>query len=534
MEFRTGKGERLEHVLDGDVVRLEESRSYQLAVQLGESARAGWRCWFGEVELPWHAGIPGFELQIPFWAGNGQLRLQTPEGERCFQVEVQPREEKLSSEAWATLLQELDAWLPGSTVGQEGGVHGEVGLEGSEAPAAAAVLGQLVPAFIAALKDVLVAPRERSVEQWTEAPAHTVRQADPRTLRWLVRHPDVYQYVRGETEERRDGRALLVPRRTRRGHLDHEANRYVAYLVWKVEEKLRELARQVRAGVKKVKSLNPDLQRWCEGRALRLEEGADELQALRRTSPLQGLSPAPISESALLTLMDDPLYARVHRRGQLFLSWRFRLRDERAQVQAPVRPSYELYELWTFLAMRRLLAEALPGGEWMESGLGRLRLFGQVPEKDTGFTADYPGRGLLELLFNPSFPGLLSRGASPRWSISKSRLPDIVVSWQPRRGPARWLCLDAKYRTRAHLVADAFESVHIYRDSLRWQGFADGGRCAGAVLLVPATDPKAQPWFEKPFRDEHGAGVFQLTPNQPPPAGLLEWVRTQLGCAGLS
>ncbi len=106
---------------------------------------------------------------------------------------------------------------------------------------------------------------------------------------------------------------------------------------------------------------------------------------------------------------------------------------------------------------------------------------------------------------------------------------DWVVTWKPEQGEARWLCLDAKYRSEASQVADAFTSAHIYRDSLRWDGFGKEGCCAGAVLLVPATDPKGEHWFEKDFRDSHGVGAFQLTPGQPSPDALIGWLNERLG-----
>ncbi|HYO56971.1 nuclease domain-containing protein [Archangium sp.] len=103
------------------------------------------------------------------------------------------------------------------------------------------------------------------------------------------------------------------------------------------------------------------------------------------------------------------------------------------------------------------------------------------------------------------------------------------MTWVPEGGQGRWVCLDAKYRTGAQNVAEAFESAHIYRDALRWQDLGERGRCAGAVLLVPAMDRNTEPWFEKAFRDEHGVGVFCLTPGQRPPDSLMDWFREQLG-----
>jgi hypothetical protein len=240
--------------------------------------------------------------------------------------------------------------------------------------------------------------------------------------------------------------------------------------------------------------------------------------------------PDRASESAFLTLRDEPAYARVHAFGQLFLSPRFQLPLDDALLDAPVRPSYELYELWTFFALRRLLEEYLPGARWTASDLGKLRFFDQEPN-GASFTAHWDGRGTLELHFNLPFPGFLTklRETHPRWSISGARRPDLVVAWKPDQGPGQWLCLDAKYRTDERAVADSFESVHIYHDALRWKGLGERDRCAGAVLLVPTMVPGVGPWFEKSFRDAHDVGVFCLAPGEPPPAELVAWLRERLG-----
>jgi hypothetical protein len=526
MEFRDDKGRRLDLIQDG-IARLEEKRDYRFAVQLGEAAREGWRAWFGEVELEWERSSAAFVVRTGHWVGSQSLRVQGPQGEQRLEVEVRPRPEKLSGDAWAHLLRDLDVWLPGSTVGREGGLHGEVGFSGSDIAGVASVLGELVPAFLSALEILLRAPRERSVEHWTEAPVHAVRQADRETLRWLVRHPDVCQNVLGRTEERREGREVLVPRRAWRGDLDHAANRYVAWLARRVALRLRETEERMGKGLNQRKSLDPDLKRWCEGRIQRLVEGAEALEALVRRSPLGTLSPEPPSDSALLTLADDPAYARVHAFGQLFLSPRFKLPEDDSVLEAPVRPSYELYELWTFLALRKLLGEQLPGAHWTSEGVDRLRFFDQNPN-GASYTAHWPGRGRLGLYFNLPFPGFLTQKKDERWSISGARRPDLVVTWRPETGQGRWLCLDAKYRTGERNVAEAFESAHLYRDALRWRGLGERGRCAGAILLVPAMDSDTAPWFEKSFRDENGVGAFCLTPGQSPPEGLIAWFREQL------
>jgi hypothetical protein len=85
------------------------------------------------------------------------------------------------------------------------------------------------------------------------------------------------------------------------------------------------------------------------------------------------------------------------------------------------------------------------------------------------------------------------------------------VTWAPAAGTPRWLALDAKYRTGRANLADAFTSVHLYRDALRWPEF--GGAAAGAWLLAPARSPDAALWFDEGFCRAHGLGVLRLAPG---------------------
>lgn len=527
LHLQDDKGQRLE--LNDGVALLEENRTYRLALQLGQAAREGWRAWFGDIELNWQQGSTSFELRTGHWVGNQSLRIHGPQSEHELEIEVLPRGEKLTGPAWGHLLRELNQWMPGSSVGQEGGLHGEIGFSGSNVAGIASVLGDLVPAFADALSAVIRAPRERPTDIWTEAPVHTVKQANRETLRWLVRHPDVYQGISGQEGEHLGGREPLVPLRARKADVDHAANRYAAWLVKQVTLRLRAIAQSVRKGMgKRRHSLDPDLEKWCEGRISRLEEGANQLEALWWSSPLGALMPEPAADSALLTLADDPLYARVHAFGQLFLEPRFQLPDDESLLEAPVRPSYELYELWTFLALQRALARHMKGARWLDTGVDKLRYFDQNPNGAL-YTAHWPGHGTLGLYFNLEFSGYLVKKRGVRWSISGARRPDLVLTWQSEVGQGRWVCLDAKYRTAHHNVADAFESAHLYKDALRWSGLGERGLCAGAMLLVPAMDPKAAPWFKPEFRNEHGVGVFCLTPGQEFPAELIAWLGETLG-----
>src|SRR5690606_12861614 len=73
------------------------------------------------------------------------------------------------------------------------------------------------------------------------------------------------------------------------------------------------------------------------------------------------------------------------------------------------------------------------------------------------------------LEFNPTFRSYWTRNvevnATERFSLSGERRPDLVLTASGGDHESVWLPLDAKYRVKRDALANAFESVHIYRDS---------------------------------------------------------------------
>jgi hypothetical protein len=93
------------------------------------------------------------------------------------------------------------------------------------------------------------------------------------------------------------------------------------------------------------------------------------------------------------------------------------------------------------------------------------------------------------------------------WSISKERVPDIVLVLESRDA-TRFVVFDAKYRASRANVLDAMASAHIYQDSLR----IGSQRPDATLLLVPSGG--GAPWLEiQDFQAAHRVGVHPLSPN---------------------
>lgn len=498
-------------VRDGVVV-LEEARSYQIRLAQVRAARARTaRAWLGVRPLS-RSASGDFVIDSDHAVGQSHLRVELDDHSRVWPVEIHPRAEKLSDTSWLTMLTDLEAWLPSATVGRRGPRHGQVGERGASAPFLAEALAPLIPALERLIRLVLADPRIRSLSRWRDVPIHQARSVDRETLAWVSRHPDVGLWLDPWRAADLSGPAPLLPQRHTIDTVDHPANRYLSWLIVRVVTTLRQVADALHA-------LGGDTDHgpWCSARAARLRADADRLDRLWRASFLRTLPRQPASEAALLVVLDDPLYARIHRICRRFLSPKFQLANSDGQPMAAVRPSFTLYELWCFLAVVRQLKDLLPGWRFTDRGLGKLR-----NPSGTGAGASVTGRGpagTLTVHFNPTFRGYLARGQQARYTLSGERRPDITVTWQPApsaadspsSGRPAWLCLDAKYRVGKRNLADAFTSVHIYRDSLRDDDF--GGPCTTAVLLAPASSEEVAPWFSEEFRAEFGTGIFQLTPG---------------------
>ena len=497
-------------ILD-DTVVVEENR--EVILRAPPESRA----FHQGVELPYHEDAGGFPIRPRFEVGTLDLQIEHADGTRTLRMEVQPSRRKLSPSAWATMLDDIEAWLPQVLVGAEATSHGMVGLSGASSPLLVQALIPLIPELAAAVGAVVQSPRIVRRRRSTHMPIHKVRRARRRTTRWLGRHPEVAGWAVGEAGS---GPPPEVPLVRLKDTVDHAANRHIAWMVRRVAKVLLDVA-AVLDPLSRDDGALTQRPWWCRERAAALRAGASGLERLLQRTFLGDLKPEPANEAALLVVVDHPLYRRVHTLGRRFLAARFTL--EAGDTGAPVRPSFDLYELWTVLAVRRMLDTHLGNSiQWQ-----RPRGFEKILRLGTGH-AWWRGRserGELTLHFNLTFPSMLvGTGRLGQASISTQRRPDLCITWSGRS--TRWLALDAKYRAgRAHLGA-AMESAHLYRDALRWPDF--GGPARGALLLAPAKTDDCTAWFSRAFWAEHGVGVAELRPGTDPDPTLAEWVATQL------
>lgn len=458
----------------------------------------------GDLELQWSNDLLGWSFETGFEAGALAFR-SSADAQPLLRARVLPRSEKLGEAQWLRIVEDVEEWLPATSVGVEGSSHGRVGRGGSPAPLLASALGPLVTPLDQALRAVLREPRELIVASARDVPAHAVRAVRASTLQWLVRRPDAWGAL-GHREFPTQGSEPLVPVRWSEATRDHPTHRYLAWLLERAADAVDAVAGRLEHAAEGV--VTKVSSSWCRARARQMRRAHAIMESARHRSWLRAVPAAPISEAALLAVVDDPAYARVHALLRRFVRPLFALTANDG-LEAPVRATFDLYELWCFLALHRVLKSRLIAAKWFRKGVTTER-FGEGRGHGARFAADLP-HGRFELYFNLTFPGYLARSSSPRFSVSGERRPDVVATWQPASGPSRWMCLDAKYRVREDKVADAFASAHIYRDALRWND--RGGRCQGVLLLIPNVAPRCAPWCADAFFAEHHVGAAWLAPG---------------------
>lgn len=251
-----------------------------------------------------------------------------------------------------------------------------------------------------------------------------------------------------------------------------------------VRERLDELVRREAAS----ETRTPLIARWPRRRAF-LEDLAVQLKRSIQSPPWPDVTRAEVSAAGLTAVTADPVYSRAWSRG-----WRA-LRPGMEQGEFTERlwisPSWEIYERWCFVKIGRMLVDSLSEWRWRRNS----RVW--VGER---------GGRRLQLELQPTFRAG-REGADKRWSVSKERVPDLLLTAQCPDGHP-FLLLDAKYRSSRESVLDAMTSAHVYRDSLR----IGEQRPDAALLLLPAGGGAA--WLQNSeFQRAHYVGANVLTPG---------------------
>lgn len=503
---------------DEGILVLEENREYRIHLHGTEGVTS---CQLGLVALERSVDGAAFVLRVGHVVGRMELVLDAPPTTLRQPVEVRPRAKKLDVVAWSALVDDLAAWLPGLLLGLSTASGGSVSLAGVQAGLAVAAMEPLLDPLLEAIAAVLRAPTTLDRERPVDRRMHAIRRVRPETLRWVARHPEVAATLAGGTSRAQAPGDPWVPTRVPDATVDHPANRAVRWYAERVAAAIDPLApalRQASSG------LMDDTATWCLALARSLERGSAGLRHLVASSFLSDLPAAPPDEGAMLTLQDEPRYARVMRLARRILGARFSADSAAGEALAPVRASFELYELWCLLAVRRSLDAAIGTAPWAHGAFGEDEL---LAEDLGGLTLRraYAG-GTLVIGYNHNFS---ARADKARHALTGKRRPDLVVQWRAGDAEGAWVVLDAKYRVQRLSITEAFASLHVYRDALLLRNH--GGRPRAGLLLVPEIADDCVAWAAQDFIASHGLGLWRLRPGEAENGALGRWVLGQLGLA---
>lgn len=451
------------------------------------AAAAASGCWLWE---------PGF------YAGEVTAELLDEAGRQraLYLLGVAPDASKLGRDVFQTMLNELWAVDPRLVIGSEPATTSTGELGDIEDPwLAFARLRRHAPDFLRAIDAVRAAPRRALRFTRESAALHQVRRADRQTLASVLRSTAVAVVFANPEDDIRVPATSRVDVPRTEETLDSAANRAMLALTLGVLRRALDVA--VRLGEAVAKERDSETRtsladRWPARREF-LEGLGVALRRVVRRPPFSELRRAEISAAGLNAVSADPVYSRAWGRGWRAL--RHGVETGSPSERLWVSPSWEVYERWCFLRLGQMLAGTYPEMGW------------QLQVAERRWTTSAPNvRSSLEL--QATFPSA-PEGRPGRWSVSRQREPDLLLSVDDEHG-TRFMLLDAKYRVSRANVLEAMESAHIYQDSLR----IGNSRPDAALLLVPAAG--GAPALEsETFHERHRVGVHPLTAgsNDGPP-----------------
>lgn len=431
-----------------------------------------------------------------FYAGKVRAEL-LQDGRRIesFVLDVSPDPGKVGGQAFQTMVQELWAMDPALVLGQEPATIHSGALGRLEDPLVEFErLRRYAPEFLRALTAIAANPRRALRGIRASVLLNQVRTVDRQTALTASRSGVAVLFASDDSE------SIAVKSSTRldvpvvEESLDTAANRAIKALTMSVMQRVRSVSVRLQRRVDNEQASDTRTSlatRWPARRQF-LEDVEGRLARALRQSPFPHVRRAEVSAAGLNAVAADPLYARAW--GQGWRATRHGVEGEPTDERLWISPSWEIYERWCFMTLARLLEQKRPDWKWRRRD-GSRRWVGAGPA------------GTAELLLQPTFR-TSERQVSGRWSVSKQRVPDIVLRLSSG-GSERFVVMDAKYRARREHVLDAMQSAHIYQDALR----IGGGRPVASLLLVPAGGAAA--WLESPdFQKAHRVGVHVLSTGQ--------------------
>lgn len=416
------------------------------------------------------------------------MALRTPRGEHRRVVTVHP--EKLSPEAFARLVEDLELHLPAAVavaLQQAGGLTGV----------------ELLPPELSTVSEELLRLR-RAVEGTPD------RAGLADDLAEIARDPHVVLHTRElwvrRAQARRPHPARLMqawarprnldlerrPERVLDTRVEHTAdvyeNRLVRSFVEQVQRRLQRLARLMGAA-------SPEVQASIDKLARRLASARREAAFLDGVSALEH---AP--QRVTMVLLRRPGY-RAALEGFLELQRSVALRLDAPALEAPLENAPALYQLWgTLQVIHAALAVAAELGyrvveERLVSRAPGAAFLRVLPDGRPAVLLRHPETGVVVRVI-PERAYRRHGGEGRLWSTTYEQRPDVAVEVLPPDGPPSVYLFDPKYKLDGEPLESAtgagkpkkvdIDKMHAYRDAIRDR---DGRRVVRyAAILYPGSE----------------------------------------------
>jgi hypothetical protein len=470
-----------------------------------------------------------WSLLIDSWAGETRIELQAGDIQQSITVDVQPHPGKLGREAFNEMLAELSDISKDLPWGASPG-HMTAELD-KDSPLVVqpVVLEHLLPDLVKSVRQVRREPLIRSERVQETRPLSFATRMSPKTLRQLIARPTFIAALDPAHDSDSEGIARIrIEQPVPVTAYDHPATRYLVGLLRRLQRSLNDTRRELE---KIAAGGGPGAQdhfvkAYADSLLAPIHRCQTEVASFLDTGLFRNMKPAPLTESAAQAILDHPAYNRLLRILRQLLTPGLHL-SEHAAMKAGIRRTWDLFELLCLFRLGRQLAEAL-GEEWSWKREAPILASGftQTPKNDLSFLARHADGYRLELHYQRTFSSAKSeKDLSGFRSLTGERRPDYILGLFKNNELIGWIVLDAKYRSTRGPVLDGLADVHVYRDSLRWQG----QRCDAGFILVPTLNIGTRRYGTVEYRDTFAIGALVLQDNAEGLSAVAQWLKESLG-----
>lgn len=435
------------------------------------------------------------------WCGRTSLTLTSDGAPIAISINATPNDAKYTEREYERMLERVLSYGDTLAFGlAPGGRQADTTKTSANLRAThPAVIECYLPPLREQLQRILADPVREHRRQEIYAKLSPARPIAPRTLTWLAAHPN-------QLEAARSGDfGVECLQQVRHETHDHPANRYLVALLRRLRLSFEATASALESFSRGqlVGDLEANRARLL---ATRTRHASHHVTAALRHPVLAGLQPGELTEGVAQIFADHPAYARFCKLAARLLDGAVAL-SASGDLASSLRRSWDLFELYALYRLMEAL-EAQLGADWTIERTAVSHHVLTMPALGRFWCARHRDGRSLALHYQQRF------GASPRGplTITTHRRPDFVAALYDGSKLRSWALLDAKYRTAKVSIREALESMHVYRDSLRWRCDTTGTeqRAGAGFLLVPTIAPSSLRFGNASFIAKRNFGLIAI------------------------